>query len=315
MHLLKIDGNCNFGQADPYILKSGERYYIYVTGHDAIYAYHSDHLQEGWQYHGQVLSVPGLHAYWAPSVIELDGKFYMYNSMEGADVIPDKYGHTGAMHVSVADNPLGPFQMVKRILDPFSIDSHIVKNESGLYLFYSSNRFEGDRIGTCIYVDKMLDPFTPAGNPVLVVEPTLDEDIFIRDQYRPGEHWHTIEGAFYFREGEWQYVMYSGNCFEQPTYYVGYARAKTDETDLTKIKFEKYPNAQTYHPVLRANEFEEGTGHHSMIKEGNQWYAIYHARDYGDAAATNSFDARNARICKMTVENGVITAYRSKDHI
>ena len=107
----------------------------------------------------------------------------------------------------------------------------------------------------------------------------------------------------------------SGNCFEQPTYYVGYARAKTDETDLTKIKFEKYPNAQTYHPVLRANEFEEGTGHHSMIKEGNQWYAIYHARDYGDASATNSFDARNARICKMTVENGVITAYRSKDHI
>ena len=75
MHLLKIDGNCNFGQADPYILKSGERYYIYVTGHDAIYAYHSDHLLEGWQYHGQVLSVPGLHAYWAPSVIELDGKF------------------------------------------------------------------------------------------------------------------------------------------------------------------------------------------------------------------------------------------------
>ena len=36
---------------------------------------------------------------------------------------------------------------------------------------------------------------------------------------------------------------------------------------------------------------------------------------YGDAAATNSFDARNARICKMTVEDGVITAHRSKDHI
>jgi hypothetical protein len=50
-------------------------------------------------------------------------------------------------------------------------------------------------------------------------------------------------------------------------------------------------------------------------KEDGQWYAVYHARDYGDAAATNSFDARNARICKMTVENGVITAYRSKDHI
>ena len=315
MHLLRIEENCYPGQADPYILKSGGRYYIYVTGHDAIYAYHSDRLLEGWQYYGPVLSVPERHAFWAPSVIELDGKFYMYNSMEGADVVPDQGGHEGAMHVSVADNPLGPFRVVKRILEPFSIDSHIVQNEAGLFLFYSANRFEGDRIGTCIYVDKMIDPFTPAGNPVLVVEPTMDEDIYWKDRYKEGQHWHTIEGAFYFREGDWQYLMYSGNCFEQPTYYVGYARAKTGETDLTKIKFEKYPDDQTYHPVLNANEFEEGTGHHSMIKESGQWYAVYHARDYGDASLTNSFDARNARICKLHVQDGVITAERYEDHI
>lgn len=315
MHLLKTEQDCYKGQADPFILKSGGRYYIYVTGHDAIYAYHSDKLLEGWQYYGSVMSVPGLSAFWAPSVIELDGKFYMYNSMEGADVTPDQGGHDGAMHVSVADGPLGPFHMVRRILEPFSIDSHIVQNEAGLFLFYSSNRFEGDRIGTCIYVDRMLDPFTPAGNPVLLVEPTLDEDIYMMDRYRKGQHWHTIEGAFYFREGDWQYVMYSGNCFEQPTYYVGYARAKTNETDLTKIKFEKYPDDHTYHPVLKANEFEEGTGHHSMIKEEDQWYAVYHARDYVNLTGASAFDARNARICKMNVKDGIITAERYQDHI
>jgi GH43 family beta-xylosidase len=313
MHLLKIEQGAYPGQADPYILKSGGRYYIYVTGHDAIYAYHSDSLLTGWQYHGPVLQVPGLHAFWAPSVIELDGRFYMYNSMDGADVVPDPGGHEGAMHVSVADSPLGPFTLVKRILPPFSIDSHIVQNEAGLFLFYSANRFEGERIGTCIYVDKMLDPFTPAGNPVLVVEPTMDEDIYWHDRYKKGQHWHTIEGAFYFREGPWQYVMYSGNCFEKPTYYIGYARAKTDETDLTKIKFEKYPDDHTYCPVLKANEFEEGTGHHSMIKEDGQWYAVYHARDYG--ANGNAFDDRNARICLLEVEDGIITARRYSDHI
>ena len=74
MHLLKIEQGAYPGQADPYILKSGGRYYIYVTGHDAIYAYHSDSLLTGWQYHGPVLQVPGLHAFWAPSVIELDGR-------------------------------------------------------------------------------------------------------------------------------------------------------------------------------------------------------------------------------------------------
>ena len=313
MRLLKSDNTHYQGQADPFIFKSNGRYYIYVTGHDAIYAYHSDDLFSDWQYFGPVLRVPGLHAFWAPSVIELDGQFYMYNSMEGSGVEADQGGHDGCMHVSVADNPLGPFRMVKRILPPFSIDSHIVKNEAGLFLFYSSNRFDGDRIGTCIYVDKMLDPYTPAGNPVLVVEPTLDEDIYQKDRYRAGQHWHTIEGAFYFREGDWHYLMYSGNCFEQPTYYIAYARAKTVETDLTKIKFEKYPDAETYYPILKSNEFEEGTGHHSMIKENGQWYAVYHARDYDYGDST--FDARNARICKLRVCDGIITAERYPDKV
>ena len=153
MHLLKVDPSNYQGQADPYILESGGRYYIYVTGHDGVYAYHSDNLFDGWEYHGVVMTVPKRDSFWAPSVIELDGKFYMYNSIEIYDDTPDKGGHRGAMHVSVADNPLGPFTCIKRILHPFSIDSHIVKNEAGLFLFYSANRFEGERIGTCIYVD------------------------------------------------------------------------------------------------------------------------------------------------------------------
>jgi beta-xylosidase len=239
----------------------------------------------------------------------------MYCSFEFYGDTPDKGGHRQTMFVSVADNPLGPFENARQILHPFSIDSHIVKNESGLFLFYSTNRFEGERIGTYIVVDRMLDPFTPEGKPKTVVVPTLDEDIYRRDRYKKGEHWHTIEGAFYFREGDWHYLMYPGNCFEQETYYVGYARAKTDETDLTKIKFEKYPDDNTYYPVLSANEFEEGTGHHSMIKEDGQWYAIYHARDYADTLGADAFDARNARICRLNVKDGIISAQRYKDRI
>ena len=315
MHLLKIDKENYIGQADPFILKANGRYYIYTTGHYGIYAYQSDNLFDGWEFYVKVMTVEGLDSFWAPSVIELDGKFYMYNSIEIYDDEPDKGGHRGAMHVSEADNPLGPFTNTKQLLHPFSIDSHVVKNESGLYIFYSANRFEGEKIGTCIYVDKLTDPYHADGNPVLVVEPTLDEDIYRRDRYKKGQHWYTIEGAFYFKEGDWQYVMYSGNCFEQPTYYIGYARAKTDETDLRKIKFEKYPDASTYSPVIAANDFEEGTGHHSMIKEDGQWYAIYHARDYDDGLGASAFDARNARICKLNVNDGIITAERYKDHI
>ncbi|MBE6720046.1 MAG: hypothetical protein E7571_05245 [Ruminococcaceae bacterium] len=315
MHLLSIDKENYIGQADPYVFEHGGRYYIYTTGHDGIYAYESDDLFDGWSFYGRVMTVPDHEGFWAPSVIELDGKFYMYNSFEFYGDTPDKGGHRQTMFVSVADSPLGPFENAKQILPPFSIDSHIVKNESGLFLFYSTNRFDGDRIGTYIVVDRMLDPFTPEGKPVVVVEPTLDEDIYRRDRYKEGQHWHTIEGAFYFREGDWHYVMYSGNCYEQPTYYIGYARAKTTETDLTKIRFEKYPDDDTYHPILAANEFEEGTGHHSMIKKDGQWYAVYHARDYDDGLGANAFDARNARICKINVNNGILTAERYEDRL
>lgn len=315
MHLLKIDKENYIGQADPFILKSNGRYYIYTTGHDGIYAYQSDNLFDGWEYYGMVMTIPDHEAFWAPSVIELDGKYYMYNSIEIYNDTPDQGGHRGAMFVSEADNPLGPFTNATQLLHPFSIDSHVVKNESGLFIFYSTNSFEGDRIGTYIAVDRLIDPYHAEGKPVAVVQPTLDEDIYRRDRYKKGQHWHTIEGAFYFKEGDWQYVMYSGNCFEQPTYYIGYARAKTDETDLTKIKFEKYPNDHTYHPVLSANKFEEGTGHHSMIKEDGQWYAVYHARDYEDGLNANAFDARNARICKLNVKDGIITSERYKEKI
>ena len=315
MHLLKIDKEHYLGQADPYILKANGRYYIYTTGHDGIYAYQSDSLFDGWEFYGRVMTVKDHEGFWAPSVIELEGTYYMYKSFEFYGDTPDKGGHRQTMFVTTADNPLGPFENPKQLLHPFSIDSHIVKNENGLFLFYSTNRFDGDRIGTYIVVDRMLDPFTPEGKPQTVVVPTLDEDIYMRDRYKKGEHWHTIEGAFYFREGDWHYVMYSGNCFEQPTYYIGYARAKTDETDLTKIKFEKYPDDSTFSPVLAANDFEEGTGHHSMIKENGQWYAIYHARDYNDGLGADPFDARNARICKLNVKDGIITAERYKDRL
>ena len=38
------------------------------------------------------------------------------------------------MHVSSSKNPLGPFENAKQLLHPFSIDSHVVKNENGLFI-------------------------------------------------------------------------------------------------------------------------------------------------------------------------------------
>ncbi len=313
MQLLKIDKDNYIGQADPYIIEHDGKFYIYTTGDDGLYGYSCDTLLGDWKFEGQIFTLEGRDHFWAPSVIYLDGKFYMYFSFEFYEDVPDQGGHHQAMHVAVSDNPMGPFTLAGQIAHPFSIDSHIVKTDAGLFLFYSPNIFEGDRIGTHIVVQKMKDPYTLEGEPTVVLSPSIDEEIFCRNRYKEGQHWHTLEGAYWFREGEWQYLMYSGGRYEDETYFVGYAAAKTTEQDLTKVEFRKMPDSNTYAPLLRSNDWEEGTGHNSVIKVDGQYYCVYHARNTEEDGLCG--DRRNARIAKMHVADGKITIERYPDHI
>ena len=47
-----------------------------------------------------------------------------------------------------------------------------------------------------------------------------------------------------------------------------------------------------------------------MIKHDGKWYAVYHARNRENDGLPG--DRRNARICLMQVEDGVITALRKQ---
>ncbi len=313
MQLLKTEKENYIGQPDPYIIEYKSKFYIYTTGDDGIYGYSSDTLLGDWKFEGQIFTLEGRDHFWAPSVIYLDGKFYMYFSFEFYEDTPDQGGHHQAMHVAVSENPMGPFKLAGQIAHPFSIDSHIVKTDAGLFLFYSPNIFEGERIGTHIVVQKMKDPYTLEGVPKVVLLPSIDEEIFKRDRYKKGQHWHTLEGAFWFQEGDWQYLMYSGGRYEDETYFVGYAAAKTTEQDLRKVEFKKMPDDNTYAPLLRSNEWEEGTGHNSVIKVDGQYYCIYHARNTAEDGFAG--DRRNARIARMDVRDGKITINRYQDHI
>ena len=136
----------------------------------------------------------------------------------------------------------------------------------------------------------------------------------MRNRFGDGKDWHTIEGAFWFQEGDWQYVMYSGGCYENDSYHIGYAAAKTTEPDLKKVDLLKHTDGGKFDPVLIKNGFEEGTGHHSVIKYKGEYYAIYHARDIGALDGGYS-EQRTARVCKLHVKDGIITAERYPDRV
>lgn len=292
---MKLNIEQNRSQGDPYVIKSNGIYYMYSTHSEGVHLYSSKDKMN-WNYRGIVFTKIDEKEYWAPAVIEIDNKFYMYVSTMG---INETDTHKQRILVAVSDQPDDEFKFIKYILEPFSIDPHVVKSGNDLYIFYSLNDYDAPRAGTLIVVDKMKSPIEVEGDPKVVVRATLDEEIFMRDRFKKGQHWHTIEGAYYFRKDDYHYVLYSGNCFNSENYYIGYAVAKGDTDNLLELDFKKYPNDNTYHPLLRKNDEEEGTGHNSMIIEDGHYYIIYHGRDYNTFQKNK--DVRTARICEIDV--------------
>ena len=177
-------------QPDPFIFEDGDKLYLYASGvGDAkgVEVYSANDLFGIWHYEGlAVADTPKQRQYWAPSVIKHEGKYYMYVSfMEGKNF--------QFMHVLTADSPLGPFGNPVRLYDRFSIDSHAVRTDEGLFLWYAENNTASERIGTRVYVDKLLDPVTPAGICREVLVPTMDQEIFT-PLWREDNKWHTLEG-------------------------------------------------------------------------------------------------------------------------
>lgn len=285
-------------QADPYIIESGGRFYIYASGGQC---YSADALLGPWVYEGICLEMPGQRMCWAPSVLERDGRFYMYYSSI-LDSDPDE--HSQRLRLAVADDPRGPFVYRQDMLEPFSIDSHIVETPGGLFLFYSVNDLEAERIGTLIVCDRMQDLFTLEGRPEAIVRPTLDEEIYMRDRFRPGEDWHTIEGACYFYHEGFHYVLYSGANHTNPSYFIGYAVAEgAEDADLRQLDWVKQPAPDRYAPLVTRRDYVEGTGHNSVIYSAGKHWIVYHGRDIGMLEA-HAQDTRTARIDVLEVERG-----------
>ena len=299
---LKFEVGINKAQPDPFMCEVEGGWAMYVTGVDGIGAYSSDSPFGTWKYEGIIFQMEGCEEYWAPCMIHVDGWYYIYFSCSNDRM----FEH---MHVAKSKTPFGPFEDVKRLYPYFSIDPHVVQTKDGLFIWYCMNNMQCERIGTRIYVERLLDPYTPDGHPVEVVMPSFDEEIFMRNRFEKGEDWHTIEGAFWLEHDGYQYVMYSGACYQNDTYHIGYSAAKTEEQDLTKVNFEKHTDNGAFAPLMTRNEYEEGVGHHSVICYEGEYYAVYHGRDLIDGEDDGT-ERRTARICKLHFDKGTICAER-----
>ena len=290
--------------ADPAVLRTSQGvYYAYGTGHGP----ERDGRQfpvlrstdfVNWEYVGGALPpLPpeggeAFTAYWAPEVVEQDGKFYLYYSAAtgGRD-------ETHRLRVAIADRPEGPFADAGRVRLPgafaeaFTIDAHPFQDpkDARWYLFFATDFFENGRVGTGTAVVPLeADMVTPAGDARTVLRAGADWQIYERNRPLYGktwDAWHTVEGPFVWEHGGHYYCFYSGGNWQTRDYGVGYGVA---DNVLGPYRDEWNTEGPA---VLRGVEGQIlGPGHNSVAlgPDGRTEFLVYHAWD-ADRTARRMF--------------------------
>jgi beta-xylosidase len=269
------------------VLKHNGEYYAYGTVPElTILVLHSRDLVS-WRPLGDALALHdgAFAALWAPEVAYDNGTFYMYYSAGGEE------GEGHQLRVATATRPSGPFEDSGVVLtpdDPFTIDAHPFRDDDGQwYLYYASDRLDGDRVGTSITVDRLLDMTRLAGEPVSVLRASADWQLYEarRQMYGAVHDWHTLEGPFVIKRQGRYWCLYSGGAWTNATYGVSYAVA---DTPLGPFH-EPQPDGPA---LLRTRPGELiGPGHNSVVRgpDGTD-YLVYHAWDVEHTARRMCID-------------------------
>jgi beta-xylosidase len=266
--------------ADPFVLRHDDAYYAYGTNTvdrspDAFEVLRSVDLVH-WTLLGRALpcvDTLDVRDHWAPEVAERDGRFYLYFSVGVKD-------RDHSIRVAVSDRPDGPFEITGDALTPnerFAIDAHPFRDDNGeWYLYYARDVLEGERVGTSLVVDRLVDMTRLAGRPVAVLGATADWQLFQRGRSMYGKtyDWYTLEGPFVVKRHGRYWCLYSGGAWTSAGYGVSYAVADSPVGPFIEPDSPGPALLRSRPGVL------EGPGHCSVVvaPDGSD-YVVYHAWD------------------------------------
>jgi len=253
--------------ADPTIVKFDDVYYIYATTDNEMLAsgaptlWYSKDMQNWYNYTMEIpsLSSINLRNYWAPDIIKGDnGLYYLYfgNCQAGCNI----YGY-------VSESPTGPWTKLHTDDKPVipngypisgfpSLDAQFFKDDDGkIYSYW----------GTWVHYNKgyavgQLDNKSMG---------QMKESVNIPLNQTP----EPFEAAYMLKRNGKYILMYSGASCHDETYNVRYSYS---DSPYGPFK----PGANN--PVLSTNSdgSVHGPGHHSVLKNNNDYYIVYHRHDY-----------------------------------
>jgi arabinan endo-1,5-alpha-L-arabinosidase len=265
--------------ADPHVMKASDGFY---------YAYSTEHLTYDRLAYIQVARSRDLvnwellpdampekpewanttRDFWAPGVMEADGRYYMYFSG-----IHDER-ESMCLGVARSGTPGGPFVPEKfplrcgdgfENIDPMPFDDP----QTGKSLLYWGS--DGAPISVQPLARDRLS-FAPGSRA---------KDLVFPDIIQPYER--LAEGAFVVYRDGYYYLFYSGDdcCSPAPSYAVMVARSRSAMGPFEK-RSEK-TGVWGSNVILQQNDRWEGTGHTSVVRDeaGRDWI-FYHAIDPDD---------------------------------
>lgn len=248
--------------ADPTVKKFGDTYYIYATTDGIKLASGEPQVWiskdfVNWTNVRIELQVPtGLTNCWAPDVHLINGKYYYF--MGNCEMGCNIYGY-------VSDSPLGPFKPInsgKPVIPagtarenlPALDAQYLVDDDGSVYAYFGTwcTSFGGMGVAK-------IDP----GDMTTILHSS-----FIPIAQIP----KAFEAAYPIKRNGKYFLMYSSGDCRLSSYAVHYSVSNKPEGPFV-------PGKNSPILVSSPDGFIDGPGHHSVLKEGDNYYIVYHRHD------------------------------------
>jgi len=242
--------------ADPTVRKFGDMYYLYCTTDGTAGGLGPSQVWTSKDFVNwsiQPMNWPSTRQIWAPDVMQApDGKYYFF------------YSQACKIYCAVSGSPVGPWQNIfgaeEAVLIPdryvsmaITLDAQsFVDDDGSVYLYWGTWGIypnHGCGVGK-------LNPDMKSFADTSLIPNTQAVDFF--------------EAPFVFKRNGIYYFTYSSGSCHDHTYRVQYAVSKTSPMG-------PYEFADN-NPILETNSDStiHGPGHHSILREGDDYYIVYH---------------------------------------
>jgi hypothetical protein len=248
--------------ADPASLVVGDRLYVYA-GHDKAapggwfympeWLCYSTTDMINWTAHGPVLAAKDFldanaGAAWAAQVVEKDGKFYFYVTLDRKEV--------HFITVAVADSPTGPFKEARPgeplITDDMTTDSH---------------RWNSD-IDPTVFIDDDGTPWMAWGNGDCYMVKLNRNMVELDGPMMKVPYRNFSEGPWLFKRGDIYYNVYAADAPGIQPEQIAYSTAPS------------IAGPWTYGGLITGPAKHGFTIHPAVVEFKGQWYFFYHDGAY-----------------------------------